>query len=136
MSDHPSVVIAASDEWPVGHRAVPLLAEHDLGHYPEFRAFLARTFALDRDPFGPPGLLRVEDRAYQLVFFGRSAHAFPSGVSIDALVPGLEPMDEQAADRDLWAILQWLVAGAGGEWAGEALIQAGRIYRIPAAMES
>jgi hypothetical protein len=130
------VVVAPSDERPAGHRAVPLLAEHDLGHYPEFRDFLAHTFALDWDPFGPPGLLRVDDRAYQLVFFGRSGHAFPSGVSIDALVPGLEPVDEQTADRDLWAILQWLVAGAGAEWAGDALTHAGRIYRIPAAMES
>ena len=136
MTDHPAVVVAASGERPAGRRAVPLLAEPDLGHYPEFRDFLARTFALDRDPFGPPGLLRVEDRAYQLVFFGRSGQPFPSGVSIDALVPGLEPLDERAADRDLWAILQWLVAGAGGEWAGDALTHAGRIYRIPAARQS
>ena len=136
MTDDPAVVAVASDERPAGHRAVPLLAEHDLGHYPEFRDFLARTFALDRDPFGAPGLLRVDDRTYQLVFSGRSGRAFPSGVSIDALVPGLEPIDEPAADRDLWAILQWLVAGVGGEWGGDALTHAGRIYRIPAAMES
>lgn len=136
MTDHPAVVVLPSDQCPAGRRAVPLLAEKDLGHYPEFRDFLAQTFALDRDPFGPPGLLRVDDRTYQLVFFGRSGHTFPSGVSIDALVPGLEPMDEETADRDLWAILQWLVAGAGGEWAGDALTHAGRIYRIPAAMES
>jgi hypothetical protein len=117
---------------PALHRAVPLLAEHDLGHYPEFRDFLARTFDLDHDPFGPPGLLRVGDRSYQLVFFGRSARAFPAGVAVDALVAGLEPLDEQVAERDLWAILQWLVSGAGGGWTADALINAGRIYRIAA----
>lgn len=136
MTDHPSVIVAPDAQRPAGHRAVPLVAEHDLGHYPEFRDFLTRTFALDRDPFGPPGLLQVGERAYQLVFFGRSGHMFPSGVSIDALVPGLEPMNEETADRDLWTILCWLAAGAGGEWAGDALTHAGRIYRIPAATES
>ena len=97
MTDHRAVAVAPSDGWPAGHRAIPLLAEHDLAHYPEFRDFLARTFPLDRDPFGPPGLLRVGDRTYQLVFFGRSGHAFSISVSIDALVPGLEPIDERAS---------------------------------------
>jgi hypothetical protein len=126
-------VIVPRDQRPVGHRAVPLLAEHDLGHYPEFRAFLAATFDLSPDPFGPPGLLRVGDRIYQLVFFGRSGRAFPAGVSIDALVEGLEPLDDATADRDLWVILQWLVTGAGRPWADDALANAGRIYRIAAA---
>jgi hypothetical protein len=126
-------VIVPRDRRPAGHRAVPLLVEHDLGHYPEFRAFLAVTFDLSRDPFGPPGLLRVGDRIYQLVFFGRSGRAFPAGVSIDALIEGLEPLDEASAERDLWVILQWLVTGAGRPWADGALAKAGRIYRIAAA---
>lgn len=131
----PAVIVRA-DRRPAGHRTVPLLAEHDLGHYPEFRDFLAETFDLYRNPFGPPGLLSVGERFYQLVFFGRSGSAFPAGLAIDALLPGLEPMHEETVDRDLWEILQWLTSGAGHPWSAAGLEAAGRIYRIPAAMTS
>lgn len=112
---------------------MPLLAEYDLGHYDEFRRFLVGAFDLDRDPFGPPGRLVVEERAYDLTFIGRSCQAFPAAVEIGALVAGLEPLDETVADDDLWAILQWLVDGVGGEWSMDALTTTGRIYRTPAA---
>ncbi len=125
-------IVAPADR-PAGHRMVPLLSEHDLGHYPEFRTFLAAAFALDTDPLGPPGLLRVDVRHYELTFVGRSGRPFPAGVEIGALVAGLEPLDETAADRDLWAILAWLVDGAGGQWSRKALETTGRIYRVPAA---
>ena len=121
---------------PPGHRVVPLLGEHDLGHYPEFAAFLSATFSLDEDPLGPPGLLRVGARHYELTFVGRSGRPFPAGVEIGALVPGLEPLDDAVADRDLWEILHWLVDGVGGDWDREALETTGRIYRIPAAGRS
>ena len=120
---------------PAGHRVVPLLGEHDLGHYPEFARFLAGVFGLDTDPFGPPGLLRVSGRLYELTFVGRSGRPFPAGVEIGALVSGLEPLDDTAADRDLWVVLRWLVDGAGGDWSSAALDATGRIYRIPAAHE-
>lgn len=129
------IPIAHTDR-PTGHRVVPLLAEHDLGHYPEFRAFLAATLGLVDDPFGPPGLLRVGDRVYEITFVGRSDRPFPDGAEIGALVPGLEPLDETAADRDLWAILAWLVDGVGGGWGSAALDTTGRIYRIPATEET
>jgi hypothetical protein len=109
------------------------LSDHDVGHYPEFREFLSRAFGLAADPFRAPGLLRVQDRFYELVFIGYSGRPFPAGVQISALVPGLEPLDEQTADRDLWAILQWLIAGVGGEWTADGLAATGRIYRVPAA---
>jgi hypothetical protein len=127
------VVVEPAAHRPPGHRVVPLLAEHDVGHYPEFREFLGRVFGLADDPFGPPGLLRVGARHYELVFVGRSGRPFPAGVEIGALVPGLEPMDETAADLDLWAIMQWLIAGVGGEWTTDGLTTTGRIYRVPAA---
>jgi 2-haloacid dehalogenase len=109
-----------------------LLTEPALTHYPEFATFLARTFGLDEHRIGPSGLLTVDGRFYELVFLGRSGHAFPSGVEIHALVPGLEPLDDVVADRDLWDILEWLTEGVGGEWAGDALATTGRIYRTPA----
>jgi hypothetical protein len=128
-----TVTIEPAEHRPTGHRSVPVLTEHQVGHYPEFRDYLVVTFDLSRDPFGPPGLLLVHGRYYELVFLGRSGQPFPAGVQIDALVPGLEPMDEAATDRDLWAILHWLVAGVSGEWTTDALTTTGRIYRIPAA---
>ncbi len=122
-------------ERPAGHRVVPLLGEHDLGHYPEFARFLAVAFGLDADPFGAPGLLRVDGRPYELTFVGRSGRPFPAGVEIGALVAGLEPLDDTAADHDLWTILRWLVDGVGGEWDSTALDTTGKIYRVPAAIE-
>lgn len=121
-------------ERPAGHRPVPLLVEHQLDHYPEFREFLRACFELDTDPLGQPGLLDVAGRRYELTFIGYSGRPFPAGVRICALVPGLEPLDEAQADRDLWAILYWLVNGVGGDWSQEALATTGRIYRIPAAL--
>jgi hypothetical protein len=125
--------VAVVTERPIGARAVPLLTEPDLGHYPEFRAFFVAQFDLDTDPLGAPGLLDVDGRIYELVFLGRSGRPFPAGVEVNALVAGLEPLEETRADADLFTILRWLVHGVGGDWTDEALQTTGRIYRIPAA---
>jgi hypothetical protein len=117
-------------ERPADHRSVPLLVEHDLGHYPEFREFFRATFDLDRDPFRPPGLLRVAGRLYELSFLGVSGLQFPSGLRISALAPDLEPLDEGVIDGDLWAIFYWMIDGIGGEWTPEDLDATARIYRI------
>lgn len=117
-------------ERPRNTRSVPVLTEPEVGHYPEFSAFLSTTFGLDADPFGAPGLLQVNGRVYELVFIGRSGQAFPAAVELSALVPGLEPMDTDATDRDLWAIMEWLIAGVGEPWSLEALRTTGRIYKV------
>ena len=110
-----------------------LLAEDRVGHYPEFRAFLTRVFDLDRVGLGAPGYLRAPSGGvYALVFIGRSGEPFPAGVEISAVLPALEPLDEDAADRDLWAILRWLIEGVGGAWSVADLDATGRLYRIPA----
>ena len=115
-------------------RRVLLLTEDRVGHYPEFREFLSRTFDLGRLGLSEPGYLRAPSGlAYMLVFIGRSGEPFPSGVEINAIVPALEPLDEEQADRDLWAMLEWLVEGVGGVWTGADLKATGRLYRIPAA---
>jgi hypothetical protein len=116
---------------PPQHRAVPLIAEHQLDHYPEYRDYLRTTFDLDADPFGPPPIVAVNQRAYELTFVGRSGRPFPTGLRIAALVPGLEPLDDDVIDNDLWTILQWLVNGVGHEWTNDALTTTGQIYRIP-----
>jgi hypothetical protein len=129
----PTPVVEPAARRPIGHRRVPVLADHQVDHYPEFSTFLAATFGLDADPFGPPALLRVDDRFYELIFVGYSGRPFPAGITIAALVSDLEPLDEHQTDLDLWAVITWLVRGVGGEWDTEALATTGRIYRIAGA---
>jgi hypothetical protein len=117
-----------------GLRRSLVLAEDRIGHYPEFRRFFAATFDLDRDGLKQPGYLSAPSgTCYALVFIGRSGEPFPAGVEIHALVSALEPLDETAVDRDLWAILKWMIAGVGGDWSVRDLEETGRLYRIPAA---
>jgi hypothetical protein len=119
-----------------GTRLAFVLAEDRLGHYPEFRDFFAHSFELDRIGLARPGYLRAPSgTVYALIFIGRSGEAFPSGVEIHAVVPALEPLDDAQTDRDLWAILQWMIAGIGGAWTVEALQATGRLFRIPAATD-
>ena len=114
-----------------GMRLAPVLTEDRLGHYDEFRSFFVRSFDLDRIGLRRPGWLRAPSGgAYALVFVGRSGEPFPTGVEINAVVPALEPLDDSAVDRDLWAILQWMVAGVGGPWTLDALHDTARLFRI------
>ncbi len=116
-----------------GKRRAPVLIEDRVGHYPEFRDYFVRVFELDRVGLARPGyVVAPSGGAYELVFVGRSGEAFPSGVEINALIDALEPMDEDVVDRDLWAILRWMIAGVGAPWGVEDLDATGRLYRIPA----
>jgi hypothetical protein len=116
-----------------GKRRALVLTEDRVGHYPEFRAYFVRIFDLDQVGLARPGyLVAPSGGVYELVFIGRSGEAFPSGVEINALIDALEPMDEIAVDRDLWAILRWMIAGVGTPWSVEDLDATGRLYRLPA----
>ena len=115
-------------------RAALVLTEDRLGHYPEFRTFFARTFDLDRIGLSEPGFVQAPSGlVYLLAFIGRSGEPFPAGIEIYAIVPALEPLDDDAVDRDLWAILRWMIDGVGAPWTVEELRATGRLYRIPAA---
>ena len=120
-----------------GKRLAFLLVEERLGHYPEFRDFFVRSFGLDRVGLAQPGYLQAPlGNIYALIFLGRSGEPFPSGVEIHAVVPALEPLNEVAADRDLWSILRWMIEGIGGEWTVDALENTGGLFRIPASMDA
>ncbi len=117
-----------------GTRMAYLLAEDRLGHYPEFREFFRAAFDLDRIGLSAPGYVETAAGAvYALVFIGRSGEAFPAGLEIYAVVPALEPLDDAQVDRDLWAILRWMMAGVGGAWSVEKLDMTGRLYKLAAA---
>jgi hypothetical protein len=124
------VIVTPISERPADTRSVPVLVDPDVGHYPEFSEFLTETFELKENPLATPGLLDVGGRIYELVFIGRSGQPFPAAVEIAALVPGLEPMDTDQADKDLWDIMEWLIEGVGEPWTVEALRTTGRIYRV------
>ena len=121
----------------ISKRRVPVLIEDRVGHYPEFRAFFDRAFDLSKIGLSRPGYVAAASgRVYELVFLGRSGEPFPSGVEVNALVDGLEPLDEDAVDRDLWGILRWMIAGVGAPWSVADLDATGRLYRLPAAQSS
>jgi len=115
-----------------GKRRTLVLTEDRIGHYPEFRAYFVRVFDLDQLGLARPGyVVAPSGSLYELVFVGRSGEAFPSGVEINALIDALEPMNENAVDHDLWAILRWTIAGVGAPWSVEDLDATGRLYRLP-----
>jgi hypothetical protein len=117
-----------------GKRRAFVLAEDRIGHYPEFRAFFSDMFDLGRIGLQSPGYLAAPSGTeYALVFIGRSGEPFPAGVEIYALVPALEPLDDEAVDRDLWEILRWTISGVGGDWTLADLDATGRLYLVPAA---
>ncbi|HVH75285.1 MAG TPA: hypothetical protein VM755_10265 [Stellaceae bacterium] len=117
-----------------GKRRAFVLAEDRIGHYPEFRAFFTDTFDLGSVGLQRPGyLVAPSGMEYALVFIGRSGEPFPAAAEIYALVPALEPLDEEMVDRDLWDILRWMIAGVGGDWTLTDLDATGRLYRLAAA---
>ena len=110
-----------------------VLVEDRVGHYPEFRDFFTRTFRLDEIGLAEPGYVSAPSgEVYALIFLGRSGEPFPSGVEIHAVVDALEALEEATVDRDLWAILGWMIDGVGAPWSREALQRTGALYRIPA----
>ena len=115
-------------------RRVFVMVEERLGHYAGFREALIAAFGLtpSHADGGSPGNFRAASgREYELVFTSRSGHRFPSGLEINALVPGFDPVDPEAIDEDIWRFLEWLIPRVGGEWTLEALKATGKVYRIP-----
>jgi len=117
-----------------GKRRALVLTEDRVGHYPEFREFFVRRFALDSNGLARPGYVRAPSgMVYALVFIGRSGEAFPYGIEIYATPDALEPLNEADVDSDLWALLRWMIEGVGGEWRVEDLDATGRLYQLTAA---
>lgn len=116
-----------------GKRQAFALREDRVGHYDEFREFFSRTFNLETVGLSKPGYLRAPSgMEYAVIFTGRSGEAFPAGVELFALPAALEPLDDDAVDRDLWAILGWMIDGVGAPWSRQDLETTGKVYRIPA----
>lgn len=114
-----------------------VLREERVGHYPEFRTYFTRIFDLERIGLSQPGYLKAPSgMIYEFVFLGRSGEPFPAGLDIFALPDALEPLDDDAVDKDTWAILCWMMDGVGAPWTRADLEATGRLYRVPAASEA
>jgi hypothetical protein len=82
-----------------------VLSEERVGHYPEFRNYFTQIFDLERIGLSQPGYLKAPSgMIYEFVFLGRSGEPFPSGLDIYALPDALEPLDDDAVDKDTWAV--------------------------------
>jgi hypothetical protein len=116
MGDISDVRRVRIEKWarrPVGHRVVPLLTEHYLGHFPELREYLVSTLSGPGESSDHPRLVVANKRFYELGLApGSRAGGTPTGISIAALVPGREPLDDDQAETDLWAIVRWIVIKA------------------------
>jgi hypothetical protein len=127
-------IVGAADLRTAKFRTVFVMVEERLGHYPGFREALIAAFGLTaaHADGGPPGYFRAASgREYRVVFTSRSGERFPSGLEIQALVPGFNPVDPEANDEDVWHFLEWLIPRVGGEWTLEALKATGKVYKIP-----
>src|SRR5262249_25746726 len=112
-------------------RRALVLAEDRVGHYPEFREFFVKQFALAANGLSRPGYVQAPSgMVYALVFIGRSGEPFPDGIEVYALPDALEPLNGAEVDADLWALLSWMIAGVGGEWRAEDLDATGRLYQL------
>src|ERR1700730_6848303 len=128
----PQVCVIAKPDL-AGKRLAFALAEERLGHSPEVPRLFSRIFQLHRVGPSEPASLRAPSGASDaLVFIGRSGEPFPSGLEIYALIAALEPWDDKIVDRDLWAILRWMIDGVGAPWSLADLDATGKLYRIPA----
>src|SRR5260370_35540359 len=115
-----------------GKRKTLVLTEDRVGHYPEFREFFVRRFALDANGLSRPGYVRAPSgMTYSLVFVGRSGEPFPDGLEIYAIVDALEPLSDTELDIDLWALIRVMIEGIGGEWRVEDLDATGWLYKLP-----
>ena len=114
-----------------------VLTEDRLGHYPEFRDFFVRTFELDRVGLTEPGFTSAAPsgapRTCVVVFVGRSGEPLPVGArGVRDRRRRWSRWTSTTVDKDLWAILGWMVSGVGAPWTMEDLHATGRLYRIPA----
>lgn len=117
-----------------GCRRELLLVEAQLGEEDDtFRAFFRQRFQLEQTGLARPGYVCTPGgRWLELVFLGRSGLPFPSGVEIHALVPGLEPLDDAAAEADLADFMRWMFTALGAPWSLAAWRDTARLYHPPA----
>ncbi len=123
--------ITAEEARDAGTKEERVLLEQSPDFYPDFNTFLMKEMEKaggDRLFQGPSGMV------YRLTRLTDD----PSGVQGMAIYLLMKaetgvPRDQEEVDRDIWAFLEWVVDGVGGEWSVAALRKTGAIYKVPGA---
>jgi hypothetical protein len=123
--------ITAEEASAAGTKEERVLLEQSPDFYPAFNTFLMKEMERaggDRFFRGPSGMV------YRLTRLTDG----PSGIHGVAIMwlsapETTVPRDQEEVDRDIWAFLEWLVDGVGGEWSVAALRKTGAIYKAPGA---
>ena len=125
--------ITRKDADRIGTREEQVLIEQSPDHYPEFNAFVQRE--LERGG-GNLFFRGISGMAYRVGAVAEKPGGL-RGVEICVRLAGggAQRVPGEVIDRDLWAFLEWLIQGVGGEWTLEALRKVGAIYRVPGAPE-
>lgn len=112
-----------------------VLTEFQLGHVEAFRQVFAEHFSVaGRELPATPGWFRGPTGGlYEVVLTARTDQPVPAGLEVAALPERFVPLVSDDVDRDLWALLDWLLERVGSPWTREALGQIASIYRIPEA---
>ncbi len=121
--------ITAEEATASGTKEERVLLEQTPDFYPAFNAFLMKEIErAGRDLFfrGPSGMV------YRLTKLAENPGSV-QGIAINMRrtdETGVS-QDQEQVDRDIWAFLEWLVDGVGGEWSIAALRKTGAIYKAP-----
>lgn len=114
-----------------GQEEEQVLLEQTPGFCPEFLGYLKAELDLSG------GALYFEAPSktiYRVGFLQGTGPAELSGVEVCGLMhAGGQTLTSEIVNEDLWAFLEWIVIGAGGEWTLEDLRRTGAIYRIDGA---
>jgi hypothetical protein len=125
--------ITAEEATAAGTKEERVLLEQTPDFYLDFNTFLMKE---------------IEETGGDLFFRGPSGMVYrlirltddPSGVQGIAInlrktaETGVS-RNQKEVDRDIWAFLEWLVDGVGGEWSVAAFRKTGAIYKAPGAPE-
>lgn len=108
-----------------------ILVEQMPGHYPEFYEFLKGQLDAAGGTlyFRGPSMM-----TYSLGWLPEGDPLQMQGIQICSRMedPG-QTLSHDIIDLDIWALLEWLVQGVGGEWSLDALRKTGAIYKVPGA---
>jgi hypothetical protein len=131
MKEMKMTLITAEKAMAFGAKEELVLLEQNPHHYPAFHTFLTKE---------------MDDAGGDVFFRGPSGMVYRLGKVLDdpGGIQGMAihllrveetgaPPEQKDIDRDIWAFLEWLVDGVGGEWSIAALRKTGAIYKAPGA---
>jgi hypothetical protein len=125
--------ITAEEARAFGTKEQRVLVEQAPDFYSAFNAFLTKKMEkAGGDLFfrGPSGM------GYRLTRITDDPNGIQGmAIHLRSTTETGAPRDQKEVERDIWAFLEWLVDGVGGEWSVAALRKTGSIYKAAGAPE-